>query len=314
MLGDNFEEAVIDGGPKQARTVYYERAIASFNKVLTLVAETTPVGQAAIGGRAQVNMNLRKWSEAVADAAKIPTTYAYNQIHASTPSRENNMFAWWVHLREESSVWGTPFASWGRNRTPTAPGAVPADGDPRVEYDITTTAAGAARLGGDFRRPFWRQWKYPGTAGYAMPIPIVKGTEMRLIQAEERLIAGDVAGMVARINEVRARARVLFPTFATHASIADLSAATVTAMTTAARWELLMRERGIELWLEGRRLGDLRRWAVAPGTAMVPFTVVRELAVGQPADRDPRRNVITSASPLHLVVGKHEYDSNKNLR
>jgi hypothetical protein len=40
-----------------------------------------------------------------------------------------------------------------------------------------------------------------------------------------------------------------------------------------AAWTALKRERGIELWLEGRRLGDLRRW-IEDGS---PSTVV-ELA------------------------------------
>jgi hypothetical protein len=319
VLADHFDFAVIDGGPRQSREVFYARALEHFNAVIALMASPhisaalrTEIEGAAYGGRAQVYMNLRDWTRAVADAGRVPTAYVYNQIHATSPDRERNMFAWWANLREESSVWGTPFATWGRNRTPTAPGNIPTEGDPRVEYDIATTPAGAARLGGDARRPFWRQFKYPGTAGYAIPIPIVKGTEMRLIEAEARLLAGDKTGMATKINEVRTYHRTRTGGFPT---LPLLDVATVAAMTDAAAWALLMKERGIELWLEGRRVGDLRRWAVTPGTAMVPFTVVREAAAGQPPANDPRRHVITSANPgLYLMVSKHEFDSNPNLR
>ena len=76
-------------------------------------------------------------------------------------------------------------------------------------------------------------------------IPLAKGTEMRLIEAEARLRSGDVAGAIERINVVRAH-HGLDP---------------VNAGSTAEAWPLLMKERGLELWLEGRRLGDLRRWA-----------------------------------------------------
>jgi hypothetical protein len=34
----------------------------------------------------------------------------------------------------------------------------------------------------------------------------------------------------------------------------------LTATTVDAAWTILMRERGAVLWLEGRRLWDLRRW------------------------------------------------------
>ena len=76
---------------------------------------------------------------------------------------------------------------------------------------------------------------------------------MRLIEAEAKLIAGtDIPGAMALINKHRLA----------------LSLAPWTATTLPDAWTALKRERGIELWLEGRRLGDLLRWETLnrPGT------------------------------------------------
>lgn len=103
---------------------------------------------------------------------------------------------------------------------------------------------------GDAGIPLQVQQKYTSRND---PLRLVSGREMRLIVAESRLRSGDIEGAVSAINEVR-----LF---------ADVEP--VTADDLVAAWTVLKRERGIELWLEGRRLGDLRRWVseAAPGEA-----------------------------------------------
>jgi hypothetical protein len=74
---------------------------------------------------------------------------------------------------------------------------------------------------------------------------LASGREMRLIEAEAKLRSGDLAGAMTSIALVR-----------TNAGAVALTAPT----TTDEGWRLLKRERGIELWLEARRLGDFRRW------------------------------------------------------
>src|SRR5690606_35590625 len=88
-------------------------------------------------------------------------------------------------------------------------------------------------------------------------VNLVSGREMRLVEAEARLRRGDVASAVTILNSLRAGLR------SDHdgAPLALLPAPSGAEEA----WTLLKRERGIELWLEGRRLADLRRW-VAEGT------------------------------------------------
>ncbi|MGH7462800.1 MAG: RagB/SusD family nutrient uptake outer membrane protein, partial [Longimicrobiales bacterium] len=73
--------------------------------------------------------------------------------------------------------------------------------------------------------------------------------------------------------------------------------------TTAAEvWTLLKRERGVELWLEARRLGDLRRWK----------------AENTPGTLSPLESVGTTAhlakQDLCFPISRSERDTNPNVR
>lgn len=78
-----------------------------------------------------------------------------------------------------------------------------------------------------------------------------KGAEMRLIEAEFELLQGNWQVGMDIINSLRAGV------------ISDLDNNPIpewSADNAEEAWTSLKRERGIVLWLEARRLGDLRRW------------------------------------------------------
>jgi hypothetical protein len=79
------------------------------------------------------------------------------------------------------------------------------------------------------------------------PITVSSGREMRLIEAEGKIRSGDWQNGLSIINAGRA----------------DFSVAPWSAANSTDAWVALKRERGIQLWLEGRRLGDLDRWLAA---------------------------------------------------
>ena len=91
------------------------------------------------------------------------------------------------------------------------------------------------------------------------PINLGTGREMRLIIAEAELQDGAWAGSLSVINDLRASV-----------GVAPWSASGVDET-----WAVLRRERGIELWLEGRRLGDLFRWNAANRPGDAPDTIGR---------------------------------------
>ena len=82
---------------------------------------------------------------------------------------------------------------------------------------------------------------------------------MRLIEAEAALNQGDWQGAMEIINDLRDAAGV----------------DPWTASNSTEAWTHLKRERGIVLWMEGRRLGDYYRWNAAgtPGE-LDPLEVV----------------------------------------
>ncbi len=301
LMGDSFCNAVIDGGPMQDSRVFHERAETHFTAAIALATELgrDTIRQAAHAGRAQSRMMLGDWEGAVADAGQVETLHVYQQTHAFFTNRERE---WnWImrsvqSTSAETTVWGTPFAEWGRLDGTTV-------GDPRVAY----TTVSSVPFGRDGRRPFWRMRKYTASGDN---IAVTRGTEMRLVEAEARLVAGDWQGAVAKINEVRAFRR----TAAGGLPTADRTTArmpNVSATNSTQAWELLMRERGIEFWLEGRRLPDMRRWAATPGA--VPTTVVRQAGSGT-AETDERRNVLDVADGMCIPVSLQEKRTNPSLQ
>ena len=235
-LGENFCEGVINGGAPGPSTVYLERAEANFTEAITVAtaANNANLVSAATAGRASVRLLRNNTAGAATDAAAVASAYVYRMPYYQNELDQYNRIFWASANQpyRAHTVWNTYIETYRR-----------ATRDPRVPYDSSLTIlVGDAAVGSLGRVRWYFQTKYPTLTS---PINLVSGWEMRLIEAEAKLVAGDLDGALTSINGRRTA----------------LALAPVTATSLAEGWAALKRERGIELWLEGRRLGDMRRWA-----------------------------------------------------
>ena len=237
VLGEAMCVSIIDKGPSTPAKDNLVRAESSFTAAIEVAtaANNPALVTAAYAGRAQVRVDLGNWPGAVADAALVPTAFKYQMPYYANVDEYGYNRTMWSSTAQSfykaTSVWGTWYAKYYDSSR-----------DPRVAYTQTTlTGAGAFPPVG--RVPWWPQAKYASqTAG----VNLATGREARLIEAEAALRGGDIATAMAKIDANRASAGA--PVAGRPATLADA-------------WTLLKQERGIELWLEGRRLADMRRWA-----------------------------------------------------
>ena len=270
MLGENFCRVAYDSSAAQPTSVAFERAIAALTTAIEQAEQTIEQAEqtgaeteeaedlllAAYGGRAQAYVGLGDWDQAVADAQQIPTGFAYDALYSDNTVREQNEIYDETHQRYEMSAYGTlaqgPAELIGDDSLGVVPGSLR---DPRAPYtDCRGNTNCTAQVGADGATPHLRQEKYDelGT-----DIPLVKGTEMRLIEAEAALVAGDLGAALAAMNEARA-----------FYELDPIPASAVTAIgetgpdgfADGTAYALLDQERFLTLWLEARRLHDLRRW------------------------------------------------------
>jgi hypothetical protein len=234
-------DAVIDGGPKLPNAAYFTRAESLFTKALAVTggaaATVAAQTQMAYAGRAAARVYLGNWDGATADAGQVPIAFVLNMpyFNIGDDAQRNRIFWASGNSRESGSAYRahTEWNTWYYDYKV-------ATSDPRVPITVTALTGDAA-IDCCGKVPFYPEAKFNASAS---PIRLSSGREMRLIEAEARLRAGDLAGAMTSINLVRTNA----------------GTSTVTATTTTDAWKLLKRERGIELWLEARRLGDMRRW------------------------------------------------------
>jgi hypothetical protein len=282
--GDVVCEAVIDGGPKQANTIMLDRAVANFTQAYTL-STVTATKNAALAGRASVYAALNKWAEAVADSKQLADNFVFQaRYSAEEAAQRNEIFFYSANAPYRvHSAWGTPYEEYytltNDPRTPWI--KVPAFPYGEIQRPLIGNV------------PWYPQQKFKA---YTDGINLVSGREMRLIEAEALLVANDHVGAMALINRVRTTQRP-----GTTAPPATVTAYPVTNLADA--WTALRKERGIELWIEGRRLADLRRWKAAnrPG-ALQPLE-----------DPSNPKTYIPGTQSLCIPISQAEIDTNPNF-
>ena len=223
----------------------YAIAVTHFDSALALLTGTdtksVSVKNATLIAKARTLLNLGQQSAAGALLASVPTTYAYTLT--------------WDQTTGDQQLWGLNNSA-GRytvsdsidNITGRIPNALPfvSAKDPRVP-----TAAPTSPKPFDGITPLKTQQIYPGRSD---PIPLVSGIDARLYEAEAKMAAGDYAGMLKILNDLRTASQKIGPL-----TVPAMPALTATPTTKDAAVDLLFREAAFWEFGRGQRLPNLRR-------------------------------------------------------
>ena len=228
LLGEGMCSAAINVGPELTPAQLFAEAKIRFDSaiVAATAANDLPTLNFATLGRARTLLNQGNAAAAAVDAAKIPPNFVVNMSTDAVNVRRQNF----IFLSVNTNSWSTVDASF---RGLTVGGVA----DPRV------AVTNSGRNGTVSGVQVWTVDKYNS---FTAAIPVARYAEAQLIIAEARAAAGDLAGAAAAINAVRA-ARPTLPQYS------------ATGQTQAQVLAQIVEERRRELYLEGHRLGDLRR-------------------------------------------------------
>jgi hypothetical protein len=278
-----------------SHTVHFDSAIVRAGEAIRIgqAAGRSDIVDAAYGVRAQANMHLGNWAAAVADANRLATDFEYVAFYDDNSGREENVVFIETHNRAEMSVYGTYAATLN---TPVDPSS-DLGGDPRAPwYDCSDEdnrpVVCTSHQGADGITPHYLQRKY---TGYGTDVPVVKGTEMRLIEAEAEL--NGAANLTTFVNLVnQGRAQYGLAPLAAPATVNDA-------------WIMLDNERLLTLWLEVRRQADARRWDAQDRSYMPAVQYVRGLD-NAPYAKDPALTRRMTCVPISF----DECQTNANVR
>ena len=229
LLGESMCSAAIDLGPELSPAQLFADAKARFD---TAVAAATRASDDdalhfALLGRARVELDLGDGAAAAADAALIPPGFEVDIDHDATATRRQNL----VFIQTIQNQFASADTSIINRDTASGQPL-----DPRIA--VTNTHA----LGTDGVTTIWTINK---DASATAPQPLAKYSEAQLIIAENDASTGHLGDAVTIINAIRAGANQ-----------AAFSPATLTQPVVMAE---IVEQRKREFFLEGHRLGDIRR-------------------------------------------------------
>lgn len=223
-------------GPMTSQAVM-DSAIAHFTKANEIAkaltgTEASDMATASLVGIARAHLFSGRKTQASQVAGQVPSSFVYNLLHyddASNRGRLGNQI-WSFSESRISLVVGPEFR------------AMADAGDPRIAY------VDMKRVAQDGVLNFFRQNK---TKGWGDPERLASGLEARYIKAEAD---GNAANILALIQERRTVGKqTAFP------ATTDM----------AVLMRELMEQKTRDFWLEGKRIGDLRRL----GEAVVPYMI-----------------------------------------
>lgn len=249
-LGDASTGALIYSKPYTNAEVY-AIAITHLDSALTFLqatdATTAAIRNTVLVTKARVLVDLGQFAAAAAlvPVATIPTNFANAVVTFSLTSGDNQIWS----LNNSAKRWtvGDSLDFLGRiiNAIPYA-----SMNDPRVKVLGSTLGTSAAGRGFDGSTNLVSQLIW----GRSDATNIVSGIDARLVEAEARLNANDIPGMITILNALRGSAQVLGPLLTTPV-MANLTA----PATQAAAVDLFFREKALWQFGRGFRLGDSRR-------------------------------------------------------
>jgi len=252
-LSDAANPDLLYGQPLTNKEVF-ERALASFDSALALAtgadAFSVSIANAARVGRARALINLNRHSEVAATLSGVPTSYTYNHTYLQV-SGDNQMWSW----TNSTFRYSLGDSAEGNSRQYLVKNALPffSAKDSRISgsYTIRTVNNRPDTLKAQDGQTYFR-----GNNLYASreaPVVVVNGVDARLAEAEARLKANDIAGMMTILNALRASAQ----------NLGGLTSAVMPALTAPttqdAATSLFFREKAFWTFGRGQRLGDLRR-------------------------------------------------------
>jgi starch-binding outer membrane protein, SusD/RagB family len=232
LLGEGMCSAAINLGPELTPADVFAEAKIRFDSAVSAATAANDAAMLnfALLGRARTHLNLRNPAAAATDAARVPAGFVLTvSADAGHVRRQNFSF-----LAINQNNWATVDASF---RGVTLNGAP----DPRVA--VTNANRAGTAPGSQMFLPD----KYPA---FTTAMPIAKYAEAQLILAEARAATGDLTGAATAINAARN-------------TRAGMPAYSATGQTAAQVQAQIIEERRREFFLEGHRLGDIRRYGLA---------------------------------------------------
>jgi hypothetical protein len=271
------------GGAEQPPEQALRRALRFANDAIShgTGAGEDDIVTAAHGIKAQAYVGLDDWSNAVTEAALVPIDFVFDAVYSNNSGREQNVIYEETFERPEISCYDAYCGSFD-----------PPDlRAPYTKCDVPGNNCQGGANGADGLTPHWRQDKLDELGAN---MPVVKGTEMVLIEAESELRSGRVPEAMVLINDVRAYYGVT----------PDLTAANEDEA-----WVHLDRERYLDMWLEGRRMFDMNRWDTPENRNRLPL--IRFL-YGDEYIVYPMSSTLSKRASC-LPIGFDECNANQNL-